>query len=43
MKGNKELSRIIEKLIDFDNISVGFKEEFKDKGSKKTYEAKIRT
>ena len=37
MKGNKELSRIIEKLIDFDNISVGFKEEFKDKGSKKTY------
>ena len=37
MKGSKELSRIIEKLIDFDNISVGFKEEFKDKGSKKTY------
>lgn len=37
MKGSKELSRIIEKLIDFDNISVGFKVEFKDKGSKKTY------
>jgi len=37
MKGSKELSRIIEKLIDFDNISVGFKVGFKDKGSKKTY------
>ena len=37
MKGSKELSRIIEKLIDFDNISVGFKVEFKDRGSKKTY------
>ena len=37
MKGRKELSRIIEKLIDFDNISVGFKVGFKDKGSKKTY------
>ena len=43
MKGSKELSRIIEKLIDFDNISVGFKVGFKDKGSKKTYEARIRT
>jgi len=37
MKGSKELNRIIEKLIDFDNISVGFKVEFKDRGSKKTY------
>ena len=37
MKGSEELSRIIEKLIDFDNISVGFKMEFKDKESKKTY------
>jgi len=37
MKGSKELSRIIERLIDFDNISVGFKVGFKDKGSKKTY------
>jgi len=37
MKGSKELSRIIEKLIDFDNISVEFKVGFKDKGSKKTY------
>ena len=37
MKINKELNRIIEKLIDFDNINVGFKVEFKDRGSKKTY------
>ena len=37
MKGSKGLNRIVEKLIDFDNISVGFKVQFKDKGSKKTY------
>jgi len=37
LKGSKELNCIIEKLIDFDNISVGFKVEFKDRGSKKTY------
>ncbi|SFN11869.1 hypothetical protein [Thermodesulforhabdus norvegica] len=37
MKDSKELNRIIEKLIDFDNISVGFKVEFKDGESKKTY------
>ena len=37
MKGSEELNRIIEKLIDFDNVSVGFKVEFKDRGSKKAY------
>ena len=37
MKGSKGLNRIIEKLIDFGNISVGFKAEFKDKKSKKIY------
>ena len=40
MKGSKGLNRIIEKLIDFDNISVGFKVEFKvndRRSEKKTY------
>ena len=37
MKINKKLNSIIEKLIDFDNIGVGFKVEFKDRGNKKTY------
>ncbi len=36
MKINNKLNSIIEKLIDFDNISVGFKVEFKE-GSKKIY------
>ena len=35
MKESKELNRIIEKLIDFDDISVGFKVEFKDREGKK--------
>ncbi|MCD6568705.1 hypothetical protein J7K70_00960, partial [bacterium] len=37
MEVNKKLNIIIEKLIDFDNINVGFKVEFKDKKSKKKY------
>ncbi len=40
MKAVEETNKtriIVEKLIDFDNISVGFKVEFKDRGSKKTY------
>lgn len=37
MKEGKELKDIIEKLIDFDNIRVEFKVEFKERRSKKTY------
>ncbi|GEM_PF-2359909 len=37
MKEVSELKYIIERLIDFDNISVGFKVEFKDTENKMTY------
>jgi len=37
MKINNKLNSIIEKLIDFDNINVGFKVEFKDRENKKIY------
>jgi len=33
MKINNKLNSIIEKLIDFDNINVGFKVEFKEGGA----------
>ena len=35
MKESKELKGLIEKLIDFSYINIGFKVEFKDRGSKK--------